>query len=68
MEAAHESFFHDTISDETNESLADAVVEMPKSRDKEYHVPTELSGSNTAAKPTNVIIEPTETLDRSDPP
>ena len=67
IEAVHESFFHDTISDETNESLADAVVEMPKSRNKEYYILTELSGSNTTAKPTNVIIEPTETLDRSDP-
>ena len=67
IEAAYESFFYNTISDETNESLADAIVEMLKLHNKEYYILTELSGSNTAAKPTNVIIEPTETLDRSDP-
>ena len=68
MESAHQSFFHDAISDETNQGLADAPVEMLESRDEEHHVPTELSGSNTAAEPSNAIIEPTEMLDRSDPP
>ena len=68
MESAYQSFFDDTISNETNQGLADALVEMLESRNKEYYVLTELSGSNTAAKPSNAIIEPTEMLDRSDPP
>jgi hypothetical protein len=68
MEATHESFFHDAISNKTNQSLADAVVEMPESRDEEHHIPTELSGSKNRAEPSNAIIEPTETLNRSDPP
>ena len=67
MESAHQSFFDDAISDETNQGLADALVEMLESRNEEHYIPTELSGSNTAAEPTNAIIEPTETLDRSDP-
>ena len=67
MEAAQEPFFHDAISDETSQSLADALVEMPESRDDE-HTPTELSGRNNMAEPSNVIVELTETLDRSDHP
>ena len=68
MEAAHESFFHDAISDETSQSLADALVELPESRDEEHRIPTELSGSNNAAEPSNAIVEPTETLERGDHP
>jgi hypothetical protein len=67
MEAAHQSFFHDAISDDTSQSLADAPIEMTESRDDE-HTPTELSGSNNMAEPSNAIVEPTETLDRSDHP
>ena len=68
MDCVHQSFFHDAISNEMSQSLADVLVEMPESRDEEHHLPTELSGSNTAAEPSNAIIEPTEMLDRSDPP
>ena len=68
MEAIHQSFFHDVLSDETNQSLADALVEMPESRDEEHYIPTEHSGSNNTAEPSNAIVEPTETLDRSDHP
>ena len=67
MEAASQSPFHDTISDETNQSLADAQGEIPESRD-ENQSPTELSGSNTTAAPSNAILEPTETLEPSEPP
>ena len=68
MEAAHQSLFHDAISDETDQSLADALIEMPESRDEEHHISTELSASNNTAEPSNAIVEPTETLERSDPP
>ena len=67
MESAHQSFFHDAISDERARSLADDLVETPESRDEKHHIPTGLSGSNKTAEPSNAIVEPTETLERSDP-
>ena len=68
MEAPHQSFFHDAISNEMSQSLADVLVEMPESRDEEHHIPTKLSGSNNMAKPSNTLVEPTETPERRDPP
>ena len=68
MEAAHQFLFHDAISDETDQSLADALVEMPESLDEEHYIPTELSASNNTAEPSNAIVEPAETLERSDHP
>ena len=67
MEAAHQSLFHVAISDETDQSLADAVIEMLESRDEE-HLPTELSISHNTSEPSNAIAKPTETLDRNDHP
>jgi hypothetical protein len=68
MESTHQSFFHDANSDEPAQSLVDELAEMPESRGEEHHVPTELSGSNNMAGPSNSIVEPTATLERSDPP
>ena len=68
MEAAHQFFFHDAICDETDQSSADALVEMPESRDEEHLIPTELAGSNDTAEPSNAIVEQTETLRCNDPP
>ena len=66
MDPAYQSFFPDAISDETNQSLADALLEMPESRDEEHHVLTKLPGSNNKADPSNANVEPIETCDRSD--
>ena len=66
MEAAHQSFFLDAIFDETNQSLADDLVETPESRDPEHDVTTVLSGSNTTG--SGSAIEPTKMPECSDPP
>ena len=68
MEAVHQSFFHDVICDETDQSLADALVEIPESHDEEQHIPTEFASSNDTAELSNAIVEQTETLGCNDPP
>ena len=66
MEAAHQSFFLDAISDETTKSLADNLMEIPESRDTEHDATTVLSGSNTTR--SGNTIEPKKMPERSDPP
>ena len=66
MEAAHQSFFLDAISDGTTQSLADNLMEMPESRDTEHDVTTVLSGSNMTG--LGNTIEPTKMPECSDPP
>ena len=61
MEAAHQSFFHDAMCDETNQSPVDVSVELPESRD-------ELASSNDTPEPSNAIVEQTEMLGCNDPP
>ena len=68
MEAADQSFFQDAISDEMGQRPGDVLVEMPESRDEEHHVPTELSGSNNTAEPSNALVDRTEMSERSDHP
>ena len=68
MESAHQSFFHDAISNAPTRSVVDDLVEMLESRGEEHHVRTELSGSNNTAGPSNSVVEPKAITERSDPP
>ena len=65
MEAADQSIFQDAISDEMGRSPGDNLVEIPESRDEECHVPTELSGSNTA-ETSDAVVDPVEMSEHSD--
>ena len=65
MEAADQSFFQDAISDEMGQSPGDNLVEISESRDEECHVPTELSGSNTAES-SDAVVDPAEMSEHSD--
>lgn len=62
-----ESFLYKAVFNKLNHSLADNIIKIQELRKGEQHTLIEFSISNTA-KSSTVIIKPTSTLERSNPP